>query len=292
MQGPNALKIIEKAHGKPLPTIKFFNIGHFDIAGVPVHALNHTMVGQPGLDHSGLEMTGPYEHSAKVLEAILAAGQEFGLRQGGALAYPTTALESGWIPSPTPAIYDREAMRPYREFLRGSGWEGMASLGGSFVSDNIADYYQTPWDLGYGRVVKFDHDFIGRSALERLAEQPHKRKVWLRWHDDDVTKVLASSYFGGDQRAKYLTAPLSVYATFPFDIVHDGHRHIGLSTYSGYTVNVGSWFSLAMIDEAEVRDGREVVVVWGEPDDTGKPGVERHRQTEIRATISTQPLSA
>jgi hypothetical protein len=38
-------------------------------------------------------------------------------------------------------------------------------------------------------------------------------------------------------------------------------RAIGLSTYSGYTVSVGSWSSLAMIDEAEVKDGREVAVV-------------------------------
>ena len=65
---------------------------------------------------------------------------------------------------------------------------------------------------------------------------------------------------------------------------------VGLSTYSGYTVNVGSWFSLAMIDEAEVKEGREVTVVWGEPEPTDKPVAEAHRQTEIRATISTASL--
>jgi glycine cleavage system aminomethyltransferase T len=285
LQGPNALAVLEKACGSALPEIKFFNIGHFTLAGVRVRALNHTMS-----RHTGLEITGPSEHSVAVKEALLAAGQEFGLREGGALSYATTPTESGWIPSPTPAIYRGDEMRPYREYLPGRSWEGMASIGGSFVSDSIADYYQTPWDLGYGRHIRFDHDFIGREALERLAAQPHRQKVWLRWNDQDVTSAIARSYFGGDNRAKRLGVPSSVYSTLPFDIVHAGGRMVGLSTYSGYTVNVGSWFSLAMIDEPEVTEGREVTVVWGEPEPTDKPVAEAHRQTEIRATISTASL--
>ena len=43
-----------------------------------------------------------------------------------------------------------------------------ARIGGSFVSDNIEDYYMTPYELGYGPFVKFDHDFIGREALEKM----------------------------------------------------------------------------------------------------------------------------
>lgn len=286
IQGPSALNVLAKAAGSALPEIKFFRIGHFEVAGVRVRALNHTMS-----RHVGLEITGPSEYSAVVKEALLAAGHEFGLREGGALAYATTPTESGWIPSPTPAIYSGEAMRPYREYLSGDSWEGMVSIGGSFVSDSVADYYQTPWDLGYGGHVKFDHDFVGRAALERIAEQPHRQKVWLRWNDEDVTRVIARSYFGGENRAKRLGVPSSVYSSLPFDIVHADGRQVGLSTYSGYTVNVGSWSSLAMIDEAEVRDGREVTVVWGEPGPTGKPVAEAHRQAEIRATLSTVSLA-
>jgi glycine cleavage system aminomethyltransferase T len=286
LQGPNALEVLAKTYGKELPKVKFFNIGHFEIAGVPVRALNHTMS-----RHTGLEIIGPSEHAALVKDALLAAGEEFGLREGGALSYATTPTESGWIPSPTPAIYSGEAMRPYREYLRGASWEGTASIGGSFVSDSIEDYYQTPWDLGYGRHVKFDHDFIGREALEKLADQPHRQKVWLRWNDDDVTTAIARSYFGGANRTKRLGVPSSVYSTLPFDVVHVGGARVGLSTYSGYTTNVGGWSSLAMIDEAEVREGREVTVVWGEPDATAKPVAESHQQIEIRATISTTSLA-
>ena len=36
------------------------------------------------------------------------------------------------------------------------------------MSNNIEDYYMTPYELGYGPFVKFDHDFIGREALEKI----------------------------------------------------------------------------------------------------------------------------
>ena len=107
-----------------------------------------------------------------VREAIVKAGQSFGIRQVGSRTYPTSCLESGWIPSPLPAIYTGQALKAYREWLKPTSYEAMASLGGSFTSTNISDYYLTPWDLGYGQFVKFDHDFVGRAALEKLAAKP------------------------------------------------------------------------------------------------------------------------
>ena len=63
------------------------------------------------------------------------------------------------------------------------------SLGGSFHADDIREYYLTPYDLGYGHMVKFDHEFVGRPALERMAAAPpRRRKVTLVWNDDDVAR--------------------------------------------------------------------------------------------------------
>ena len=33
-------------------------------------------------------------------------------------------------------------------------------------------HYLTPWDPGYGHLVKFDHDFVGREALGRVMVVP------------------------------------------------------------------------------------------------------------------------
>lgn len=283
IQGPNALKIVEKAHGGPVEHIKFFTMGEISIAGCPVRALNHTMTGIPGMEMTGLELMTPAVHGPAVLDALLRAGAEFDLRQGGSLSYATTPLESGWIPSPVPAIYTGDAMKPFREWLDAASFEANAYLGGSFASDDITDYYLTPWDLGYGRVVKFDHDFVGRSALAALADLPHRRKAWLRWHDEDVARVFADSLFGKEPHTRQIDIPHSVYATLQYDTVLSGRRPVGISTWTGYTVNIGSWCSLAMVDEADARDGAEVTVVWGE-------GGGSFAQAEIRATISTTPL--
>ncbi|MEX0330997.1 MAG: aminomethyl transferase family protein [Puniceicoccaceae bacterium] len=285
IQGPNALDLIKSVHEGEFPEIKFFNLGDLTIAGKKVRALNHNMSRM-----GGLELHGPVEDRDVVLEAILKKGPEFGLVMGGSRAYSTVSPESGWIPSPMPAIYAGDKMKAYREWLPANGFEANASLGGSFYADNIEDYYQTPWDLGYGKHIKFDHDFIGREALEKMVDQPHRRKLWLKGNDEDVMKVFASQ-LGEGERYKYMEVPNAYYSILPFDKVLVGDRMVGLSTYTVYTANVRSWFSLAMLDE-EVPDGSEVKVVWGEEDGgSRKPIVERHVQTDIRATVSYNRLN-
>jgi vanillate/3-O-methylgallate O-demethylase len=292
LQGPNALKVVEKAHGGPLPTIKFFSMGEFSIAGVPIRALNHTMVGQPGLEDTGLEMTGPYEQGPAVWAALVEAGVEFGLRQGGGLAYPTTAVETGWLPLPVPAIYTGDAMKSYREFLSAATLEANYAIAGSYVRPSIEDYYVTPYDLGYDRLIRFDHEFIGRDALRELADRPHRRKVWLRWDPEDCGRVLAQSLFGGKERTKYLAQPFNEYGVSQNDTVTVGGRPAGVSTSCSYTVNIGTFASIGLIDEAHAQDGTEVILTWGEPNGGyRRPNVERHVQAEIRATVSTAPLT-
>lgn len=289
--GPATQDILEKAQGSPLEPIKFFNMGQLNIAGKTVRALNHGMAKVPG-QVDGLELMGPAEDADTVLSAILEAGEEFGLRRGGSRAYGSTLAESGWFALPVPAIYTGEKMKPYREWLPALSVEGMASLDGSFVSDNIEDYYSTPWDLGYGHLIKFDHDFIGRKALESMAEQPHRKKVYLEWNNDDVGRVLTESLFNKEERPREIDVPGSV-GMFHFDQVTSGNRLIGVSWYTGYTFNNGCYVSLALVDEADAQDGAEVVVVWGEQDGgVSKPKVQPHVQTQIRAMLRTKSPAA
>ena len=187
IQGPNAPQIFEKLNGGPVPEIKFFNMGHIQIAGRPVRALRHGMAGAPGL-----EIWGPYEEREEIRAAIVAAGRDFGLREVGSRAYASNTFESGWIPSPLPAVYTGEKMKSYRSWLPATSYEATCSIGGSFVSSNIHDYYMTPYELGYGIFVKLDHDFIGRDALEKISKEPQRKKVTFAWNAEDVTKVVHS----------------------------------------------------------------------------------------------------
>jgi vanillate/3-O-methylgallate O-demethylase len=285
LQGPTAMELLEKVTDGPLPEIKFFNLGELVIAGRTVRALHHGMSGT-----SGLELFGPWEEGEEVRAALVEAGDEFGLRRVGSRVYATNTLESGWIPSPLPAVFTGEELEAYRRWLPAKGYEGTGSLGGSFYSDDIEDYYLTPHDLGYWPFVKFDHDFIGREALEEIADEPGRRKVTLAWNGDDVARAMGTLFRKGDA-VKYIDLPLSNYATWPYDkVLHDGEV-VGLSTFSGYSYNERAQLSLAVVD-VDIELGTEVTLVWGEEGGgSAKPVVERHVQTELRAVVGPCPYS-
>jgi vanillate/3-O-methylgallate O-demethylase len=285
IQGPNAWQVIEKLNGGPPPEIKFFHMDAITIKGRKVRALRHGMAGAPGL-----EIWGPYEEREEIREAILEAGRDYGLHQVGARAYATNTLESGWIPSPLPAVYTGDKMKAYREWLPATGYEASGSIGGSFYSDNIEDYYVSPYDLGYGPFVKFDHDFIGREALEKMSKEPQRQKVTFAWNRDDVLKVFASMFEEGDHY-KYIDLPLSNYTSASYDKIEKGGRIAGFSMFAGYSYNERSMLSLGTVDP-DVEIGDEVTLYWGEENGgSKKPTVERHRQIGIRATVSSVPYA-
>jgi vanillate/3-O-methylgallate O-demethylase len=244
------------------------------------------MAGEPGM-----EIWGPYEDGPAVEQAILEAGEEFGIRPVGARAYATNTLESGWIPSPLPAIYTGERMKAYREWLPADRYEAVGSIGGSFVSGDIEDYYLTPHALGYGFYVKFDHDFVGRDALEARADQPHWKKVTFEWNPDDVVRVGQSLFEPAGNNFKFIDFPLSNYTSATYDAVLRDGELVGYSMFSGYTSNDRAFLSLGTVDPS-VEVGDELTLVWGEEDGgTGKTTVERHRQTEIQVRVAPTPYS-
>jgi syringate O-demethylase len=284
IQGPAAMAVMEKVLGKAPPQIRFFHLCTMTIAGKTVAGLRHGMVGQPGF-----ELFGPYAEGEAVREAIVRAGEEFGLRQSGGRAYSSNTLESGWIPSPLPAVYSGEKMKPYREWLPADGYEAKASIGGSFVSKRIEDYYLTPWDMGYGSFIDFDHDFIGREALQKMAKGPHRRKVTLALDDADVLSAIGSQ-LGDGERAKFIEFPSAVYSMHPYDKVVARGRTVGISTWIGYSSNERKMLTIAVLEPEFAEPGTEVTFVWGEEGGgTKKPTVERHRQVEIRAVVSPVP---
>jgi vanillate/3-O-methylgallate O-demethylase len=284
IQGPNAWPIIEKLHGGKLEQLKFFNMSTMNIDGTVVRTLRHGMAGAPGL-----EIWGPYADGERIKNAILEAGAEFGIVPVGSRAYASNTLESGWIPSPLPAVYTGAEMKKYRQWLPAASYEGTGAIGGSFVSKNIEDYYVTPYEIGYGPFIKFDHDFIGRSALEKMQNNNHRRKVTLAWNSEDVVDAFASMFRKGDN-VKYMELPLSNYANSNYDAVMGGDKVIGLSMFSGYSYNERSMLSLATVD-SDVEVGTEVDLLWGEKPNTAKTTVEPSTQTRIRARVSPVPYA-
>jgi syringate O-demethylase len=281
------MQVMQQVLGGPVPQVRFFHMADMQIGGRTVCALRHGMAGQPGF-----ELIGPWADREAVLEALLRAGESFGLRRVGGRAYSSNTLESGWIPSPLPAIYSGAGMREYREWLPANTYEAGSSIGGSFVSARIEDYYLTPWDIGYGGFVRFDHDYIGRDALEKMSQsEPPRRKVTLALDTDDVLASIGSQLASGE-RAKFIEWPSAVYSMHPYDsVLHQG-QPAGISTWIGYSSNARRMLTLAILEREFAEPGTEVSLVWGEPGGgSAKPGVEPHRQVEFRATVSPVPYS-
>ncbi len=287
IQGPNAAKVIEDATGKAAPDLKFFHMCDMEIGGKTVVALRHGMAGQPGY-----ELMGPWEDRDAVHSALVAAGKAHKMALVGGRTYSSNTIESGWIPSPLPAVYTGEAMQSYREWLSTNHYEANCSVGGSYVPDSVEGYYLSPWDLGYGPFVKFDHDFIGRAALEKMAEMPKRKKVTLALDSESVTDAIYTQFEKEGLRAKYMEFPSAVYSMHPFDRVEKDGALVGVSTWIAYSANEGKMLTLAIVDEAFAEPGTEVDFIWGEPDGgTSKPTVEPHRQVTIKAVVAAVPYS-
>ena len=110
---------------------------------------------------------------------------------------------------------------------------------------DIEDYYFTPWDLGLRELRQVDHDFVGREALERMAEGEHRQKVTLALDDDSVTRDDRDDAAGRTKRAKFIDWPSAVYSMHPFDRVTVDSETVGISTWVGYSANEGKLLTLA-----------------------------------------------
>lgn len=138
VQGPNAVKVLQKLTATKLADIKYYWFADGVVAGVPAR-IAHT--GYTGED--GFEIYVAPESAEKVWHSIFEAGKEFDIKACGLGARNTLRLEAKM------ALY---------------GHEITASI--------------NPLEADLGWIVKMDKgDFIGRSALERVLQDGITRKL-------------------------------------------------------------------------------------------------------------------
>jgi vanillate/3-O-methylgallate O-demethylase len=289
IQGPDAPKIFEVMNGGPIPDIKFFHVDWINIGSKKVQALRHGMSGAPGL-----EVWGPYKDKDYIHSTILQAARDAGVNlvQCGSRAYSTNTLESGWIPSPLPGIYTGDGMlADYRDWLGSDMYEAAGAIGGSFVSDNIEDYYVNPFELGYDFYIGWKKDdFVGKAALEKMKGANNRKKVTFEFNKEDVLKVIASAFEEGTPY-KWIDFPQPNYASSTADMVMHGDRMVGMSMFNGYSFNERCLLSLGVVDQS-VQVGDVLTLKWGEPEPTGKTSTETHRQADIRVRVAPTPYAA
>ena len=289
VSGPNALYLLEKLTRESLRDIKFMRFRVVPLAGCDVAFLRQGMAGE-----IGFELHGPLAQLDTMLNAILEAGQEFGIRRLGSRTALINHLEAGF---PTvnldylPATADkaeREFFDRYHTQLAPIGtieWRvGVArvlKVRGSFEGDDITAWYRSPVELGWTRNIKFDHDFHGRAALEAEVAAPRRTIVALVWNAEDVQEVYASYFDGSPQPFEYMDMPRALLVCTYASRVLAGGQDVGVATSRGYSFYYRKMISHCVIDIAHAQPGTEVTVIWGEP---GK------RQKEIRAVVHPYPF--
>ncbi len=191
--GPLAIHVVEKVANQGLRDVKFMHSGKINICGHEVLALRQGMAGE-----IGFELQGPAEYAKEIHDAVMDAGKEFGIRRLGGRAVFINHLEACFptiITDYCPAIFD-DNMAEYRAEFQ-AAMPAVAStfnIAGSFEADNVTAWYRSPVELGWGKNIKFDHDFIGRAPLEAEVANPKRVMRTLVWNADDVVNVYASLF--------------------------------------------------------------------------------------------------
>ena len=145
LQGPNSRTILEHAAGTSLAGVKFFRLTNALIRGVPVTI---TRTGYTG--DLGYEIWMDAEHALPVWDALIAAGNSYGITPAGILALDVARIEAGLLLLDVDYVPARKAL--------------------------IEQQKSSPLELGLEWTVGFDKPaFVGHGAL--LAERA-RRPEW------------------------------------------------------------------------------------------------------------------
>lgn len=284
LAGPRCLEILEQAAREDLHDIEFMRFRNAVIAGHKIRILRMGMGGSLSYEVHGLTN----EEGIDVYNEIMRVGMPYGIVKLGMNQYMCNHTENGYpqisIMFPA-AVEEHEGYHEYLRKLIPNYDYIIRPVPRGSLSTNLKDYYRNPYELGWGHMVKFDHDFIGRAALEKIAAN-HRKMVTLVWNHEDIMKVFASFFEKGEEPYLDMPFPMELSRHGPAmkncfqDRVLKDAKMIGVSMWRTYTLYYRETISLCCIDPEFAQIGTEVSVLWG---DVGK------RQLEIRAKVDRFP---
>ena len=279
--GPNSIYLLEEVAKESLRDIKFLRFRNIKIGGRDVRAINGlTMAGE-----IGFELQFPTAYYRDVYDTIIEAGQKYGIRELGYRSHNINHLEA-CVPTTSlhylPAVFgdDMAGFRRYMSTYAIAGnWMKQFKINGSFEGNEASDYYRSPVEMGWIRNIKFDHEFVGRNALEAEVAKPTRTVVTLEFNGEDVIDVYAS-YFTQGEPYEFMDIPQQYQQHTRTDAVSKDGKVIGVSTGPGYSFYFRKMLSLAYLDINYTKPGTNVEILWGDPGT---------RQKAIRATVAPAP---
>lgn len=261
--GPKSLEIIEAATETDMHDVEFMYTKDAKIAGKDIFILRTCMAGT-----LGYEIHGKAEDAVEVYKKVMEVGAKYNIHPIGRHAYRNTHTEGSIAQGGIHFAFANPNAQSHAT--------------GSFGAD-CPYQYASPFDVGWGNLVNFNHDFIGKAALQAEAAGPHNTLVHLIWDKDDILKVIAT-YFEEDscdimdmvEDFDYVHSNRDVH----LDAVYDGDKLIGAASGRMLSPKNKEMMSLCVIKEEYAVEGKEVEVLWG------TPGT---RQMRIKAKVMLAP---
>lgn len=281
LAGPKSLQIIEKASGENFHDLGYLRHKAGHIAGKEIRVIRIGMAGS-----LAYEIHGAMDDSVDVYNTVWEAGQEFGMKKLGRHAYFMNHTLGGY---PQAILHYNLRGLPNKEYTQWMldhyhfpPFEANIVKGSMGDEEDISFLYRTPVDLGWTKMVKFDHEFRGRAALEKIIANPKTAMVTLEWNSEDIIDIYRSQfedefpYAPMDDPSHYQT-PMTLWQDRVFN--KEG-KQIGISSGREFSVYYKKMLSLCTIAIEEKEIGNEVYILYGDPGT---------RQKKIRAIVSRFP---
>lgn len=271
--GPKSLTILEKATQTDLHDVKFLDFRPVRIPGIDAE-LEICRIGMSGT--LAYELHGDAEFGPEVYDYVYQIGKPMGMKRMGWKDYTVNHTFGGYAQMTVNfelSLYqDPEfcATNPFQMVCRGS-----------VDPKDLRARFRTPVECDWAWMAKFDHDFVGREALEKEIANPKRKLVTLEFNADDLADVYRSQFT--DEPYKFMDMPCAdpQPAGGHQDYVTDAEGNvIGISADPTYSSHFHTMVSHAILDVGQIEEGKEVLVQWG---DYGK------RIKKLRAKIAKFP---
>jgi aminomethyltransferase len=232
LQGPRARAVLEAATGADWSDVRYFRRRAATIAGIE---LDVTRTGYTG--DLGYELWVAADRAPALWDALIAAGDDHGLRPCGIRAMDVARVEAGLILIEVDYTSARTALTPEHEY--------------------------SPFEIGLGRLVDFSKaDFVGRRALalEQDAGGPARKLVGVELDWPAIEGAFARHGLAPAVEATVNREPTPIFY---------GGGQVGRATSTCWSPTLKKMIGLASLD-AGVRVGAPLEIEWSVEGERGR----------------------
>ena len=273
----SARELVETVFDGPLPPSKFFHSIPVALDGRASPPCGTTWPARTATSSSA-----PWEHAAFVKDTLLSAGAKFGIVHVGALAYASASVESGWVPSPVPAIYTDPGPRGLPQLAAALRHRGAAAAQRQLLLRRTSR--TTTSHRGSSATAARSPSTTTSSAATHCAprrETAPRVKVTLVLHPAGRAPRCSAT----------TTATTSPTPGTGSSCRGDGNL-VGLTHQTATLDTAGTILALTLINKEHAAPGTEVTVTWGEHPGAGTATDADLGFPKIRATVAPAPYDA